>query len=232
MKLRDVRSLHFIPAHKTAFLEHLFKDVQTRPDAIVFDLEDSVKPEAKDLARENLIKVIKENKDKLKDYVIIIRPNREGTPYYKKDVEAIQLLNPDAVLLPKVEDRKEIKRARKQYKNKSLIVAIETLVGIENIDSILSNLTEFDAVVAGYEDLSADLKIERPKDLSLTNPLTYLIFEVYISARKHSVIIFDAVCRYFKHEDLPILDRECDFTSNLRFAGKFSIHPNQISLIG
>lgn len=231
MKLKNLRSLHFIPAHKTNFLERVLNEIEEKPDAIVFDLEDSVKPDAKEIARENLVKMLQDNKNKTGNYTLIIRPNKENTPYYKQDVKITQQLNPDAILLAKVEEKGEIKRAKKTYKNKPLIIAIETIRGVENIDTLLSFLNEDDAVVVGYEDLSAELQIERPQDLSSVNPLTHLIFDVYKSARKHSVIIFDAVCRYFKEEDLHVLEKECVFTSNLRFTGKFSIHPNQINLI-
>lgn len=231
MKLNSLKSLHFIPAHKTNFLERILNEIEEKPDAIVFDLEDSVKPDAKELARENLIKILQDNKTKTGSYTLIIRPNKEDTPYYKQDVKVIKQLNPDVILLAKVEEKGEIKRAKKIYKNKPLIIAIETIRGVENVDTLLSFLNEDDAVVVGYEDLSAELQIERPQDLSTVNPLTHLIFDVYKSARKHNVIIFDAVCRYFKEEDIHILEKECVFTSNLRFTGKFSIHPNQINLI-
>ena len=231
MKLNQLRSIHFIPAHKTEFLNNILNDKKIKPDALIFDLEDSIRPEAKNMARKNLIKMFTENKEKLSNYILIVRPNKEGTSYNKEDVKIISQINPDVVLLAKVENEKEIAHARKTYKNKPLIVAIETILGVDNINKILDSLTENDALVVGYEDLSAELQIERPKDLASTNPLTYLIFEVYKSARKHNVILFDAVCRYFKEEDLQILEKECSFTSELRFTGKFSIHPNQINLI-
>lgn len=229
-QLKEVKSIHFIPAHKTNFLDNILNN-KIIPDALCFDLEDSVLPESKNIARENLIKMLKENESKIKKFLIGIRPNKENTSYYKEDVKAIQKINPDFILLAKVESKKEIKRARKLYKNKPLIVAIETIIGVENIDKIISCLNKSDAVVVGYEDLSGELQIERPENLSLVNPLTHLIFDVYKNARKHNIIIFDAVCRFFKKEDLHILKKECIFTSNLRFSGKFSIHPNQIELI-
>lgn len=230
MKLKDIRSIHFIPAHKEIFLENIINKSEFKPDALVFDLEDGVLPEVKDFARERLTKMFS-NTPEIKKFYSVIRPNNEKTPYFKKDREAINKINPDAILLAKVEGAKEIKRARKYFSHKPLIVAIETILGVENIDEILSALNKDDAVVVGYEDLSSELKIERPVDLSLTNPLTHLLFRVYTKARKYDVQIFDAVCRYYQEGDLEILKKECEFTSNLRFSAKFSIHPNQLTII-
>jgi len=230
MKLRDLRSIHFIPADKESFLKNIINNSETKPDSLVFDLEDSVLPEVKDSARETLANMF-ENTTQIRDFYTVIRPNKEGTDYFKKDKDIINKLNPDAVLLAKIENAKEIKKAKKYFSNKPLIVAIETISGIENINEILSTLNEEDVVVVGYEDLSSELEIERPLDLSSTNPLTHLIFQVYTKARRHDIPIFDAVCRYYQPEDLDILKRECSFTSNLRFSAKFSIHPNQIPTI-
>lgn len=229
MNLREIRSIHFIPAHKENFLKNILEN-DVKPDALVFDLEDSVLPEAKDTARETLLKMF-ENNNQIKDFYTVVRPNREDTQYFKEDKKAINKLNPDAVLLAKVENIKEIKKARKYFSNKPLIIAIETIKGVENIDEVLSVLNKEDVVVVGYEDLSSELGIERPIDLSSVNPLTHSIFQVYTKARKYNVPIFDAVCRYFQEDDLEILRKECEFTSALRFSAKFSIHPNQLSII-
>lgn len=231
MTIQSIKSLHFIPAHKTNFFDHIIKKSKTKPDALVFDLEDSVKPEAKDIARKNLVKIFEDNREVLKNYFVIIRGNNETSQYYSDDVKVIKTLNPDAILLAKVEDKKEIKHTRKIFKDIPIIVAIETIKGIKNREQIIGYLQKNDAVVVGYEDLSAELMIERPKELSSVNPLTSLLFDVFKTTRKYKIRIFDAVCRYYKEEDLKILENECEFTSTLRFSGKFSIHPNQISLI-
>ena len=228
MKLENIKSIHFVPANKTHYLEKILKHNE-KPDALIFDLEDSVKPDAKDSARENLVKMFEDYKEELRNFTILIRPNKENTPFYKKDTEIIKQLNPDFIVLSKVESKKEIKRGKKIF-YRPVIVAIETILGIENSEEILSSLSDEDAVVVGYEDLSAELGIERPRDLFTVNPLTHNIFNVYTKARKYDIPILDAVCRYYKQEDLEIMKNECEFTSNLRFTGKFTIHSNQISI--
>lgn len=230
MKSQELKSLHFIPANKPQYLDSILKS-SLKPDALVFDLEDSIQPAAKDFARTALHKMLEKHKSKLKKYIIIIRPNTEKSPYFRKDASMIKRLNPNMILLPKVEKISTLKNARKIFKRKPIIAAIETIKGINVVDKIAANLTDLDALVVGYEDLSADLQIERPNDLNTINPLTQLIFTVFTTARKHKIRIFDAVCRYYKTNDLHWLEQECAFTSNLRFQGKFSIHPNQINII-
>jgi citrate lyase beta subunit len=231
MKISSLKSLHFIPANKSAFLDHIIKSVDGKPDALVFDLEDSIKPEAKDWARDNLLKLFSDNKQIFDEYFIIVRINSISSSYCTDDIEALKNINIHAILLPKVENKSEIEHVRNIFNNIPVIVALETIKGIENRNEIISSLKNCDAVVVGYEDLSAELMIERPQDLSSVNPLTSIIFEVFNTARKYRISILDAVCRYYNEDDLSILKKECSFTSTLRFSGKFSIHPNQISII-
>ena len=84
MKLNDIRSIHFIPANRQNFLENIINDSEIRPDSLIFDLEDGVLPEAKDVARQTLIKMF-EDTTKIRDYHTAIRPNKEDTVYFKKD---------------------------------------------------------------------------------------------------------------------------------------------------
>ena len=231
INLNNVKSLHFIPAVRLDFFDH-FKINQLQADVIVFDLEDSVDENSKILAQENLAKIFLDNKDYLEKYKTCIRPNSKYTKYFKDDSKIINKINPDIVLLPKVDNVEDLKFYKKTFKAKNIICAIETLAGVSNVNEICQKLDpKTDAIVVGYEDLSSELKIERPPHLESQNPLTQIIFSVFVVARRFNIPIFDAVCRFFKSEDISILEKECEFTSSLRFSAKFSIHPNQISII-
>ena len=75
-------------------------------DAVIFDLEDSVAPDAKVEARENLRKLLGEPLGGGRE--TIIRINALSTPWGAEDLRAAQDLAPDAILIPKVEDPEDI----------------------------------------------------------------------------------------------------------------------------
>ena len=81
---------------------------------------------------------------------------------------------PDAILLPKVEDKQDIidtetlMEALERDNNLPLggikiIPLIETALGVENAFSIARSSKRISALFLGAEDLTADLGVKRPK---------------------------------------------------------------------
>ena len=134
-------------------------------------------------------------------------------------------------MLAKVESSAELRAIRESSEASRLLVAIESLKGLHNIDSILREMNKRDLFAIGYEDLSAEMGIERPKNLNSINLLTKLILDSAIHARRHGVAMLDAASRKFLEHDLALLRDECLFTSNLGLSGKVCIHPSQISTV-
>ncbi len=89
-----------------------------------------------------------------------------------------------------------------------------------------------DLFAIGYEDLSAELLIERPADLSIENPLSKILTDCIISAREKDIIMIDAVSRKFgTPENLEQLEKECQFALSLGLTGKVAVHPSQVPII-
>ena len=101
--VRPRRSVLYMPGANTRALEK----ARTLPaDALIFDLEDAVAPDAKEAARANVVAAAQSKVYGKRE--IAIRCNGLGTPWGKSDIEAIAKSGADAVLVPKVESAAEV----------------------------------------------------------------------------------------------------------------------------
>lgn len=232
-----IRSWLFVPAVKEKFFEKIMTvEGEEKPDVIIFDLEDSVHPNHKSRAREILTSYLHDNeayrREFSKKYVSVIRANAFGTDWFKDDMKTINRLKPDFFGMSKVESPDEIKYLRENSTVPQFFVPIETIKGFKKREGIIKELSTYDVLVLGYEDLSSELMIERP-DLDSMNPLTKIILRSVVSAREKDVVMIDAVSRkYGTPENIRELEKECLHTCyNLGMSSKVGIHPSQISVI-
>ncbi|MFO7771836.1 MAG: aldolase/citrate lyase family protein, partial [Roseovarius gahaiensis] len=94
---RPFRSVLYIPGSKDRALDK----ARTLPcDAIIFDLEDAVSPEAKPQARETLANALKQGGYGKRSK--IVRINALTTEWGLEDARALRDAGADAILLPKV----------------------------------------------------------------------------------------------------------------------------------
>ena len=101
MRLR--RSLHFVPGANEKMMG---KALTLGADALIFDLEDSVTPEAKLAAREAVCDWLDENHECGKER--LVRVNPLDSPWGRDDLEAIVMHQPDGIVLPKVFSRETV----------------------------------------------------------------------------------------------------------------------------
>ena len=94
---RPRRSLLFMPGSNARALE---KARILPADGIILDLEDSVAPEAKGLAREQIARAIASGGFGKRE--VLIRTNALDTPWWSDDVKMAAVARPDAILVPKV----------------------------------------------------------------------------------------------------------------------------------
>ena len=233
IKPYKIKSWLFVPAIREDFFEKLIQlEGKNKPDAIIFDLEDSVAKEYKKDARKKLSRLLKTSvlSKNIKDkFITCIRVNNIHTHFFNADVDTVRDISPNFIIFPKVQNSKEIPIYRKIAKKSQLFIAIESLQGINSLDSILKKLTGTDCFALGYEDLSAQLQIERPSDLNSVNMLTHLILNGLVKSREFGIPIIDAVSRKYSKKDTALFRRECKFMSDIGFFSKVCIHPNQVS---
>lgn len=216
---RPYRSVLYIPGSKERALD---KARGLACDAIIFDLEDAVTPDAKAEARETLKKALAEGG--YGDRAKIIRINGLDTDWGEDDVKVLKDAGADAFLLPKVDSIQHIEALDALLGGETAIWAmIETPLGVLNALEIASHprLTGF---VAGTNDLAKELNC-RNRDDRL--PMMFALQQMLLAARAHGVICVDGVYNQYLNEEG--LAAECEQGRDLGFDGKTLIHPAQVA---
>ena len=95
-----MRSLLFVPADGGAKLD---KAMASGADAVILDLEDSIAPERKDLARKAALEFLKSASARKDRPRLLVRINGLDTGMTDADLDAVVAGKPDAILFPKAE---------------------------------------------------------------------------------------------------------------------------------
>ena len=232
--MRPLRSLHFVPGAHTKMLD---RALASAADALILDLEDSVRPESKERARDEICRWLRQADFGRKQR--IVRINALGTPWGEDDLAATAGLEPDAYMVPKVESAYDLERidghlrrwARVGGREAQLIpIATETPGGVLHIARV-ARAPRVRALTWGAEDLSAALGARRNRDAQGR----YL--DVFRLARSMTLLAagaagIDAVDGvYVDFRDLDGLRREAEDAADQGFSGKMTIHPDQIEVV-
>jgi citrate lyase subunit beta / citryl-CoA lyase len=220
------RSLLSVPAINERALE---KCRTLACDGVIFDLEDSVAPEKKPQARENLRQLLAEAS--LRNQESIIRINGLDTPFWRDDLNLVMALAPDAVLVPKVERPDDLltvgKALDQQGSGTTRIWAMmETARGILDAAAIAesrSSVLRLDAFVIGLNDLRKETRVLPRPGRSYLAPW---LMQVVLAARAHGLSVIDSVFNDFRNADE--FAAECRQGREMGFDGKMLIHPAQI----
>ena len=98
MTIRPRRSVLYMPGSNARALE---KAKTLAADGVILDLEDSVAPDAKEAAREQVAGAVKAGGFGARE--VFIRINGADTPWHTEDLTAAAHAAPDAILVPKVQ---------------------------------------------------------------------------------------------------------------------------------
>ena len=216
------RSILYVPGSNEKALK---KSSTLDVDALIYDLEDSVAPNAKESARDSLIKIINSGVNKDKEQVV--RINSLDTDIGRDDLKILDHCIPDAILIPKVNSADDVIECEKLVNNKDIKiwVMMETALSIVNAYEIAKVSKALKCFVMGTNDLSAELGIE--EDLKRTALQTS--FEKCMMASKaYKISILDGVFNDIK--DSEGFEQECVYSHGLGFDGKTLIHPSQINI--
>ena len=216
------RSILYVPGSNEKALK---KSSTLDVDALIYDLEDSVAPNAKESARDSLIKIINSGVNKDKEQVV--RINSLDTDIGKDDLKILDHCIPDAILIPKVNSADDVIECEKLINNEGIKiwVMMETALSIVNAYEIAKASKTLKCFVMGTNDLSTELGIE--EDLKRTALQTS--FEKCMMASKaYKISILDGVFNDIK--DSEGFEQECVYSHGLGFDGKTLIHPSQINI--
>ena len=213
LDLFDKRALLFLPASNPRAIIHAR---ESDADLVILDLEDAVKPEDKESARDAAIAALREPWP----MPVAIRVNGAHTEWHGPDVVAVMHEKPDAVVVPRVETKDELGFVRNQT-GLPVLAMIETAKGVFAAQTIGH---EAAALIAGTNDLAASLRLPRGAG---RQPLQMALQQIVLAARAQEIAVFDGV--YNQLDDLHGFAAEAGEGRMLGFDGKSLIHPSQIA---
>lgn len=216
---RPFRSVLYIPGDKPRALD---KARNLACDAIIFDLEDAVAPDAKEDAR----RILKDElaKGGYGDRFRLVRVNGLDTEWGRRDLVELRDADFDALLVPKVSTGWDVEAAAELAGDKPLWAMMETPPAFINACEIASH-TRMEGLVMGTNDLVKDLGCRVRADRL---PLMTALQTCVIAARAARIPAIDGVYNAFKDDDG--LRGECEQGRDFGFDGKTLIHPAQLAV--
>jgi len=222
--VRPRRSVLYMPGANTRALE---KARSLPADALIFDLEDAVAPDAKEAARTNVVAAAKSRSYGKRE--IAIRCNGLGTPWGKDDVAAIAASGADAILVPKVESAGDVANivllldAAGAPQSMAVWAMMETPRGVLHANEIAGSHRRLQLFVMGTNDLVKDM---RARHTPMRLPMITSLGLGMLAARAHGLTILDGV--YNDIQDVEGFKAVCRQGVEMGFDGKTLIHPTQV----
>ena len=229
MSIRPRRSVLYMPGSNARALD---KAKTLDVDGVILDLEDSVAPDAKDTARQQVVDAVKAGGFGKRE--VFIRVNGIDTPWHADDLAAAAHAAPDAILVPKISnpDMLELigRRLMDMGTNRKTRVwaMIETPLAIFNILSIAGEAKDSESRLSGFIMGTNDLaKDTRARLVPGRAPMLPWLATCVAAARNYGIDILDGV--YNDIGNAEGFAAECKQGVEFGFDGKTLIHPNQIA---
>jgi citrate lyase subunit beta / citryl-CoA lyase len=218
----------FVPADSN---KKMMKSLECGADAVIFDLEDSVAPAQKAIARE-LLSLLPERREGEPERWVRINPL--GTDEYAEDLDVLDDFDLDGVVLPKAEMGDDVADLAAALAPRSLpihAIVTETAASLFGLLSYRDCCSSLSAMSWGAEDLSAALgassKYRGDGELAFTYKLARsLCLAGAVAAEVQPV---DGVFADFRDE--AGLIAEARAAASEGFTGKLAIHPAQVAPI-
>jgi citrate lyase subunit beta/citryl-CoA lyase len=226
--IRPRRSLLFMPGSNPRALE---KARNLPADGLILDLEDSVAPEAKGLARDQIAKAIAAGGFGKRE--VLVRTNALDSPWWMDDITMAAQARPDGILVPKissVEDLGRIARCLLDVDAPASIAVwtmIETALAVLHVEELAAS-RNVEPRLAGFmfgpNDISRQTRIRmQPGRATMLSMITHCI----LATRAYGLEILDGPYSDFSNVDG--FAQECTQARDLGFDGKTLIHPGQIA---
>ncbi len=223
--MTEPRSWLFVPADSE---RKIAKALESEADAIIFDLEDSVAPAQKAVAR-NILKQLPRQSNGPEWWV---RVNPLGSEFHKDDLTLIASAYVHGIVLPKAESGADVVQLAHRTGNIPIhAIVTETPASLFGLLSYRDPQSPLKAMSWGAEDLSAALgassKSNGDGSLSFTYQLARSL--CLAGAVAAGVQPVDGVFADFKDEHG--LRAEAEAARREGFTGKLAIHPAQVPVI-
>jgi citrate lyase subunit beta/citryl-CoA lyase len=197
-------------------------------DAIIFDLEDAVSPDSKDIARAQAVTAV--NSGEYGKRELTIRCNALSTPWGHADVAAAAQACVSAVVIPKINSVAEVNEvsaaldAAGAPKEMMIWAMIETPTAIFDCREIAAH-PRVPVLIMGTNDLAKELRAAQVPGRA---PLYPSLHMALLAAREAGKTILDGVYNDIKNAD-GFRD-ECVQGLQMGFDGKTLIHPDQVGI--
>lgn len=208
-----VRSLLFLPASNPRAIA---KAREAGADMVVLDLEDAVRAEDKQAARDAAVEAVSTGWR----MPVAIRVNGVGTEWHSLDLDAVARSKADYAVVPRTISAHLVHGVAEAI-GKPVLAMIETAAGVLRAAEIAA---ETAGLIAGTNDLRADLRL--PLDAT-REPISASLQMIVLAARAAGVAVFDGV--WNRLTDLDAFSNEASEGRSLGFDGKSLIHPDQIA---
>ena len=213
LSLFDRPAVLFLPASNPRAIA---KARESAADLVILDLEDAVKAEDKESARAAAVEAVSGQWP----MPVAIRINSPRTEWHGHDVVAMMHSKVELIVVPRTESKQDLSFVRNQT-GRPIAAMIETAKGVLAAPEIAH---EAAALIAGTNDLSADLRLPRGAGRA---PLQMALQSVVLAARAAGIAVFDGV--FNRLDDEQGFAAEAAEGRRLGFDGKSLIHPAQIA---
>ena len=206
----------FVPASRP---DRYAKAVASGASAIVIDLEDSVAPDAKEIARSQLQHGITSIRAVGVD--VYIRINAAGTQWHCNDLEIIETLPIQGVMLPKCQRIEDIEAVRRHLGRAQQVIAlIETPLGVACARPIAMVA---ERLAFGSLDYSISIGASHSRQ-ALMAARSELVLAAAIAGKPGPI---DGIT--VNTSDCEQVLEDARFGASLGMGGKLLIHPHQLA---
>ncbi|MEW9836009.1 HpcH/HpaI aldolase/citrate lyase family protein [Mesorhizobium marinum] len=232
-----MRSLLFVPGDSESKLE---KGFAAGADVVIVDLEDSVAPANKPLARQLAPDAIRTAGGSCR---VFVRVNDLGTGHTDEDLAAVVPARPDGIILPKAQGGADVQHLASKLRVAEIeaglpdggigVIPIVTETGLATLStaSYANSSPRLKGLTWGAEDLSAAVGARSTRDDQgrYTDVFRFARTVTLLAASACDVAAIDTV--YVDFRDLDGLRSECLEAERDGFTGKLAVHPAQVAVI-
>ncbi|KAH8815047.1 Pyruvate/Phosphoenolpyruvate kinase-like domain-containing protein [Xylogone sp. PMI_703] len=240
------RALLYVPSSSQKMLE---KSRTFCVDTAAYDLEDSVTPDRKEEARNNIVSHLSQPRPPhIKE--LAVRINAVSSGLALQDLTAVlKSPNLDCLVIPKVNRASDLHFVTDVLRHSlperhpltpsenangkeplKILALIESAESIMNLSEICKASPYLSGLIFAAEDFALDLSLTRTPSL---REFLFARSSIVTAARSFNLpSAIDLVCTAYKGpEGLRTLEEECLDGKGLGFNGKQCIHPSQVEIV-
>ncbi|MBG6208973.1 citrate lyase subunit beta/citryl-CoA lyase [Labrenzia sp. EL_126] len=226
--IRPRRSALYMPGSNARALE---KARTLNVDCLLLDLEDAVAPDAKELARNQIVEAVATGGYGERE--VVIRINGLDTPWGEADLHAAVTASPDAILVPKVNSPADLQRVAHMLSLHNAPDTLKLWAMMESPEAMLNAgaigscgkdpAVRLSCFVMGTNDLAKETRARLTAGRAAMMPW---LMTCVAAARSGGIDILDGVYNAF--QDTEGFAVECAQGAEMGMDGKTLIHPKQI----